>query len=72
MRFKDVVDAVHDIRRTIELDGEGWVPSAHTIWLTQEQWDELVTDAYLQTLTSKVLENLTNHKVLGVNILVRP
>lgn len=72
MKFKDVVDAVHDIRRTVELDGEGWASSTHTIWLTQEQWDELVADAYVQTLPASAIEALNNHMVLGVNVRVRP
>ena len=72
MRFKEVVDAVHDIKKTVELDGEGWVPKNHTIWVTQQQWDELVTDTYLQTLPTEVIDDLVKHIVLGVNILVRP
>ena len=72
MKFKEVVDAVHDIQKTVELDGEGWVASNHTIWLTQQQWDSLILDPYLLTLSAKVIEDLLANKVLGVNVRVRP
>ena len=72
MKFKDVVDAVHDIKKVVLDDGEGWVPSNHTIWLTQQQWDELVLDPYILTLPLSAVDDLVKHLVLGVNVRVRP
>lgn len=72
MKFKEVVEAVHDIQKTVELDGEGWVPSNHTIWLNQQQWDSLILDPYLLTLDAKAIQDLLANKVLGVNVRVRP
>lgn len=72
MKFKDVVDAVHDIKKVVLDDGEGWVPSNHTIWLTQQQWDSLVLDPYILTLPLSAVDDLVKHLVLGVNVRVRP
>lgn len=72
MKFKDVVDAVHDIKAVVLEDGEGWVPANHTIWLTQQQWDELVLDPYILTLPLAAVDDLVKHLVLGVNVRVRP
>lgn len=70
--FKDLIDAIHDIKRTVALDGGQFIASNHTIWLTQQQWDALILDPYVLTLPTSAVDDLVAHKVLGVNVLVRP
>lgn len=69
--FKDLIDAVHDLKRTIETDGVGWVPSKNTIAITQEEWDEALADPYLQTLPQKAQDDLAAGTILGVLIAIK-
>lgn len=68
-KFKDLIDAVHDIKRTVESDGEKYVPEDQTVRLTQQQYDEVVQDPYLDALPPEAKTDLTeNKKVLGATI----
>jgi len=70
--FKDLQDAVHDIKRTILQDGEQFIHGSHSIWITAQQWSDILTDPYVLTLPTAVVEDLVQNKILGVNIVVRP
>jgi hypothetical protein len=69
--FKDLQDAVHDIKRTVLEDGEQFIASNHTIWVTQYQWDDIITDPYVNTLPQAAIDDLVVKKILGVNIALR-
>lgn len=70
--FKDLQEAVHDIKKTVLDDGEQFIPDKHTIWLTQQQWDAVIVDPYLLTLPTAAIDDLVANKILGVNVRVRP
>jgi hypothetical protein len=70
--FKDLQEAVYDIKKTVEMDGEQFIPDNHTIWLTQSQWDAVIVDPYLLTLPTAAIDDLVANKILGVNVRVRP
>ncbi len=68
--FKDLLDAVKDIKSTRALDGETFVAENETVRINPRQWDEIRTDPYLLTLPVGALVDLNNRKILGVNIVV--
>lgn len=70
MQFTDLVDAVHDIKRTVESDGLTFVSSAHTISISDEEYAEVQADEFLTELPASAVDDLAAKKVLGVNINV--
>lgn len=69
--FKDLVDAVHDIKKTHILDGTTFIAENETVRINLRQWNEILEDPYLHTLPVHEIVGLTqDRKVLGVNIVV--
>jgi hypothetical protein len=71
--IKKMIDAVHDIKNTVALDGGQYIAGDHSIFVSQGQWNEALTDPYLLTLPTNDQVALTEgHRILGVAIVVQP
>ena len=71
--IKKMIDAVHDVKKTIELDGGQYIAGNQSIFVSQGEWNEALVDPYLLTLPTESQVELTEgHKILGVPIVVVP
>jgi hypothetical protein len=68
--FKDLIDAVHDLKTTSLLDGETFIAQNETIRITPQQFEEISEDPYLLQLPPEAAVDLANNKILGITVVV--